>query len=409
MFSQGFPGGEQADGDGVFEVPQVWPATKFLPARSLAGDGWRIDATVSNDGLFNTWEVASLSGPYRITGDERLGELLVEIEATGRLREVSKSKEFAAGLQDAAKAQWDAVSNVAKAPVDTVKKLPKGASRFLGKVGNTVKHTAQGTLDIDKSATPEQTARNVLGIERAKRLIAAELGVNPYSRNPALQQALNDVATVRAFGKLTVSVGSFIFVPATIGTALTGVNITNSLTKEQLAADPKELAAANRARAATLGVPSSAFEELNSNGHYDPWTRTAFWNSLAKVRAKGLAAFVVAAGNASRDLDAFSYLRVAQMMGRLQAKGGGIAEIVPLGGKLFACAMADGSLVFPCYFDYAIWTEKNERSVERFSEMAKSRNAPGAVIVTPGSFSPYAAERIRGLGLEIRENAAAAR
>lgn len=197
-----------------FETPGAWPATAFLPGAHLAGNGWRIDPMISNDGIYNTWGVSSQIGPYHITGNERLIELLREIEATIRLQEISKGKEFAMGLADAGKEKWDSVVNVAKDPVGTVTKLPQGASRFLGRVGNTMKHTVQGKLDIDTKAKPEDTMRNLLGVEKAKRLLAAELGVNPYTHNDALQRVLNEVAAVRAFGKLTVNVGSMVVVPA---------------------------------------------------------------------------------------------------------------------------------------------------------------------------------------------------
>jgi len=386
---------------GEFETPRVWPSTAFLAGAHLPGDGWRIDPVVSNDGVYNTWGVSSRIGPFHITGDERLVELLREIEATIRLQEISKGREFALGLQDAAKAQFDAVKQVATDPVNTVKRLPQGASRFLGRVGNTVKHTVQGNLDIDKSATADQTARNLLGIEKAKRLIAAELGVNPYSQNPELQRALNQVATVRAFGKLAVSVGSAVFVPATLGHVLTGINITSALTKEQIAADPKELAAANRARAIASGISAASFDALNANTHYDPWTLTAIWNSLATIKAAGRSEFARIAAGASSDLDAFYFLRVAQMIAQLPA----VSEILPFTDTV-VCVHPDGSLVLPLWLDYAIWTPRAEAAAIELADLAKSRGAPSATLLTTGSLSPFAVQRYTALGIATLRHAA---
>jgi len=382
----------------AYETPQLWPAAKFLPGAELAGEGWEIEPTVSNDGIYNTWGVSSEVGPYQITGDERLFELLVEIEATIRLQEISKGREFARGLGDAGKAQWDAVMGVATAPVETVKKLPEGASRFLGRIGNTVKHTVQGTLDIDTNATPAETAREIFGVEKAKRLIAADLGVNPFSHNPALQRALNQVATVRALGKLTVDIGSMVVIPVTIGHVLTGTNIASTLTKEQIAADPKELAEANKTRALAAGIPASSIDALNRNVCYNPWSLTSLWNCLAAMGSVKTTVFVDMAAGASSDLDAFYFVRVAQIMAFLQSRGAGIQELVPLTHTV-ACVQKDGSLLVPLWFDYAIWTPDAFASATELQTLAKSRNAPSATIITTGKFSAIAADRLSAMGL----------
>ncbi len=392
----------------AFEVPKVWPATAFLPTAHLPGNGWRIDPVVSNDGVYNTWGVSSQIGPYQVTGNERLIELLREIEATIRLQEISKGKEFAMGLADAGKEKWDSVVHVAKDPVGTVTKLPQGASRFLGRVGNTMKHTVQGKLDIDTKANPEDTMRNLLGMEKAKRLIAAELGVNPFTHNAALQQVLNEVAAVRAFGKLTVNVGSMVVVPATAGWVMTGTNVANSLTSEQVASDPKELATSNKKRALAMGIPASSFEALNSNAQYDPWTLTAIWNSVALLGSVNSTVFVDLAATATSDLDAFFFLRVAQTMGNLQANGANIAKLLPLTYTV-VCVQKDGSLLLPLWLDYAIWTPEAQAAAMEFQALKQTRKAPRAIVVTSGDFSPDAARQIRQLGIEILPHARLAR
>lgn len=388
----------------TFETPKVWPATTFLPNAHIPANGWRIDPVVSNDGIYNTWGVSSAVGPFQVTGNERLIELLREIEATIRLQEISKGKEFAMGLADAGKEKWDSVVHVARDPVGTVTKLPQGASRFLGRVGNTVKHTVQGKLDIDTKAKPEDTARNLLGIEKAKRLIAAELGVNPFSHNAALQRALNDVATVRAFGKLTVNVGSMVVVPVTAGWVMTGTNVATSLTTEQVAADPKELAAANRKHAMAMGIPAASFEALNSNAHYDPWTLTAIWNSLAALGPVNPTSFVDIAASATSDLDAFFFLRVSQTMANLQMRGANIVELLPLPYTV-ACVQKNGALLLPLWLDYAIWTPEAEAAALEFQALQQSRKAPQAIVVTSGDFSPEASAQIQHLGIQILPHA----
>ncbi len=54
--------------------------------------------------------------------------------------------------------------------------------------------------------TPQETARNIYAKE--KRHLALQLGVDPYSTNPQLQEALNEVARNKNRGKLVARVGT---------------------------------------------------------------------------------------------------------------------------------------------------------------------------------------------------------
>ncbi|MEX1117639.1 MAG: hypothetical protein WEB60_02485 [Terrimicrobiaceae bacterium] len=391
-------GSESADAT-IFETPKVWQASVFLPGSTMRGEGWQIDPTVSNDGIYNTWGITSTVGLYHITGDERLLELIREVQATIRLHEISKGREFAEGFADAGKAQWESIKGVAKDPVGTVTKLPQGAGRFLGRVGSTVKHAVQGQLDTSNTGSPEQAARHFLGIEKAKRLIAAELGVNPYSKNQALQKVLDEVAMVRAFGKLTVNIGSAIVVPVTAGWVLTGTNVASALTQEQVAATPGELVAANRKRALASGISEASFEALNSNPHYDPWTLTAIWNSLSAMAPVDPAVYLGLAAGASTDLDAFFFLRVAQTMSLLQSRGAKIQELLPLSFTV-ACVTQDGSLIVPLWLDYAIWTPEAKAAAMELQDLATDRKAASVHVVTTGDFSPIAAEQLKAMGIQ---------
>lgn len=382
-----------------FEVPRVWPATEFLGNNAATGPGWQVGPTVANDGLYNTWSVTSAAGTQSITGTDRLTLLLLEVEAIRWLQDVSRGREFALGLRDAGQAQLEAAAQIVRNPVETARQLPGGAARFLGRVGGTVRNAVQGTLDVDPSATTDQTARRLLGAERAKRLLAAELGVSAYSRNPELQRLLDEVSLVRSLGRVTVDVGSFFLITGTISHILTGINVTAFLTKEQIAAEPRDLAAANRLRGLESGVPAATVDAFLANPLYDPWTSTAIWNCLATLGVNPTV-FVEQAAGAASALDAFFFLRTAQMMAALPRRGALIQELVML-SRTVVCVMRDGSLVAPLWLDYAIWTPDAQAAAERFRNLATARGARRMVVLTNGRFSPAAISRLQLMGIEV--------
>ena len=383
----------------IFESPQNWPSTAFLPGANIPGNGWQINGTVHNDGLYNTWGVSSQYGPYQITGNERLLQLLREIEATQKLNAMSKTKEFGEAMKKAGIAQLQSAKRVLSDPVDTVSKIPEGASRFFGRVGNTVKHTVQGNLDIDQDATPEEKARKLFGVDKAKRQLAAQLGVSPWTSNAALQKALNDVASVQAAGTLTMDIGKSLVVPPVLGGVMTGINVTNSLTQEQIAASPKDLTKQNRAKAVSLGVPGETADAFAANVFYDPWDQTFFWNTLAQLPGLNATIFVEKAASASSPLDAFFFLRTAQLMALYHQRVAPLQEMVALPHTV-ACVQTDGALMVPLWVDYAIWTPQAEAAAKNLQQLAEQRQASQTFVVTTGYFSQQATQELKARGIE---------
>lgn len=385
---------------GAFEVPRAWPAETMLPGQPLAGPGWRISPTVENDGVYNVWTVTAAGGAQRIAGDDRLGGFLLELAAIRQLREISQGREFAEGLREAGQAQLDAAVQVVRDPVETVRRLPAGAGRFLGRVGQTVRNAAEGNLDIDHSATAGQTTRRFLGAERAKRVLAAELGISPFSRNAELQRLLDEVSMVRAMGRVTVNVGSVFLVTGVVSHVLTGINVSAFLTREQIEAEPRELLQATRLRAVQAGVPAADIDALLANRFFDPWTATALVNNLVRLGPVNPGVFVREAALATNELDAFFFLRVSEMLTQIRGAGIAVREMV-LMGRTVVCVAEDGSLVAPLWLDFAIWTASAQAAAERFRALAAERGAGRAIVVTNGRFSPVATARLQALGIEI--------
>lgn len=382
-----------------FETPAAVSAADVFPGGKLQGRGWSIAPEGWNDGIYTTWVVTSDAGSERITGTDRAAARLLEIEAVQWLREVSRGREFAAGLQEAGKMRIDAMKQIARDPVRTAKQLPGGAARFLGRVGETVRHTVEGTLDVDETATPEQQARRAVGAERAKRALAAELGVNPFTTDQDLQTLLDEVSLVRSMGRVTVDAGSFLLLPGAISHAMTGVNVTAYLTKEQIVSEPRELEKMNRLRALEQGVPATTISAFEANRFYDPWTRAAIWNSLRAAAGVNPAPFIDKAANANSDLDAFFFVRTARMIALMGERGTKINEFVPL-RTMVACATADGQLIVPLWLDYAIWTPDAKTAIERLKATAAERGATRIALVTNGTFSQKTQQELQMMGIE---------
>src|SRR6185295_17546315 len=98
----------------------------------------------------------------------------------------------------------------------------------------------------DKAAEASTgAAKSVLGVNKAMRRWAQKLGTDPYTTNPVLRKALEDVAEIDAAGGIAAKV--VVPIPMVVGT-------TASVGGLVWGKDPEELLKINEQRLAELGT-----------------------------------------------------------------------------------------------------------------------------------------------------------
>ncbi len=80
---------------------------------------------------------------------------------------MSKAEEFTKAMKAAGKQKVDSVVKMVKDPVGTIKRVPQGASRFFGRIGEGMK----GGVRRRRQGLP-----SISGVEKAKVALAAKLG-----------------------------------------------------------------------------------------------------------------------------------------------------------------------------------------------------------------------------------------
>jgi hypothetical protein len=178
-----------------YEIPGRVNAEDFLPRSAFRGKKIFVEKTATNDGLQNTYRIKAGTQEYEITGSTAAMEFLQELKATNQLREISTAKAFKSGLKQSAKSTYETGKKIVRDPVGAAKKVPQGASRFFGKVKGFL---SQDEDESDKESSPGEAVKGLLGVDDARRKLAARLGVDVYSRNPVLQEELTRVATAMA-------------------------------------------------------------------------------------------------------------------------------------------------------------------------------------------------------------------
>lgn len=395
----------QTNGASAYDEIGVYPSTAFLPAEWLSNALYQIDGTVYNDGVYNTWDVFSESGTYQVTGNERLLVLLREISAIATIRSESNVKRFAEGMKNAGKGELRDAQNVLRNPVKTAKAIPQGASRLFGRVGNTVKHAVTGELDTSGMGSPGDTAKRLIGVDEAKRQLAAELGVNPYSQNAALQKALNDAAWAQSMGNVTMQLAGGMVAPAAAANVMTGISVTNYLTTDEVKMRPEDLEKRNREALAAQGVSAEVIDALYDNPNYDPWTLSAMINAIGSLKLPRQSEIYFAnAASAASEVDAYFFFRNAQLIASYHKSIAPVTELEAT-HRIVLCRDKNGQLIAPVWLDYLVWTPESEAAASNVQKRGGREGVTGLLILASGDISPLARSKLEQLGFKLMTRA----
>ena len=128
----------------------------------------------------------------------------------------------------------------------------------------------------------DDAVANLTGEAKQKRLIAAQLGVDPYTDFKPLATKLDELAGAAAAGNLAVS-GAFMAVPGAAGLAVSNTSTAGTL--QGMAADysAAQLMDMNRDKLARLGVDRAIADSLFANPNYTPVDATAITEALASL------------------------------------------------------------------------------------------------------------------------------
>ena len=156
-----------------FELSPVRRASDLVGPDQLTGPYHRIEADVLHDGRAYVYSVVSDFGQFEVRGDEQLSVCLREIEALAAMRATSKTATFAVAAGRALTSPFVATWNLVTNPVDSMLGVPLGA-------WEAIRRTAQ-LARSERSEFEDSGLVALIGFETQKRLLAAELDVDPYS------------------------------------------------------------------------------------------------------------------------------------------------------------------------------------------------------------------------------------
>jgi hypothetical protein len=371
----------------AFESPGRVEAKMFLPQELLKGPLHTIDPQAENDGLLNTYFFYSGNNAFEVTTGTALRIRIRELYAIDKLRGMSKTEEFGKALSKAAKQKAESVAGIVKDPIGTIKRVPQGASRFFGRIGEGLKGGG--------SKTESNAVQGLTGVDKAKVALAAKLGVSPYSTNQELQEQLTNTARAMAGGGLVVNAA---LMP--LGAVNTVLSMNQTLQQTLVNSTPDDLRIMNRKKLFALGVTRENADEFLMHPWYSPWHETIITDALANIGVDPTQ-FLAMATRALTEQDANYFQSLAQVLARYHKTKTPLSSIGLENGRV--CAMdSQGILVIPLSCDYAIWSEPAAARVELFSQLPQNRSEiKGLALWVDGKVSERAAQEMKNRKIDL--------
>ena len=367
-------------------------AAEHLPSSLMAGPLHAVQELAYADGLHLSYRVEIGPEVETVLGGPSVALRVNEIQAVARLQQMNKSAEFGKAVVQAGKDKVESVAGVVKDPVGTLKNLPQGASRFFGRVSNTIRKASEG------EASGRTVVESALGVRRKKAELALELGVSPYTTDPVLQRELDLAARAMAGGALVVNVAGMA-VDGGAGTALSAIGINQTLQRTLVESTPDELKERNRADLMALRVPEGDISAFLGNPCLSPW-QSSFIVNLLKETGVEPTVLIRQAGNCLTEHDARYFVQLTRIYHYHDQNISPLASFQEENGIL--CALdGRGALIVAVAADFIQWTALLQRRAEEF-QIRVSPEGPvrTLVLLTDGAVSPRATEELTRRGIQ---------
>jgi hypothetical protein len=386
-----------------FESPPILKAERLAPATLLNGNGFHVDDDVPTDGLTANFTIHTDVGTLQAHGLEMLKIRVAEVPAMIELQNTSKAGVFAKSVATNAARPVVAAGQMILNPVETVKGLPGGVSRFFGRVGLAGQKIAEAATEPEEASGGEktvevgkrvgQTTRDVFGYEQERRELAKRLQVDPYTTNPILTEQLDDIALTAFRAHVGVTTTMSVFIPGSI--AITGTRIVSTWVWDTPRAD---LIVMNQNKLEELSIPEATIKSFMRNPAYPLSVQTAFVEDLTHVRDVAGVTQVVELANTAQSEDQARFLADAlDMLANYHRTQTPLTSIVAK-GTIFGRDRA-GVLIVPVEVDYVVWTTRAAYFANRPDLAAQKR-----AIWLSGKMSPLAKKNFESLGWRINEN-----
>jgi hypothetical protein len=380
----------------VEPMPTLAAAT-LAPAALLNGTGYTVDAKAPVVGYMGQFTLRAPAGTFNADGTEMLAIRVGELPAIAQLSQMSQSGVFADALAASAMKTGAAIGQAVTNPVETIAGIPGGVGRFFQSATTTISRAAEsaGGSDSSQRAGTGDATMDLLGVNKAKRRIAKQVGADPYTTNPVLAKQLDDLARAAFAGGVSLDTALAVST-AGVATAISATATVSNLVWDK---SPEDIRTVNENKLAAMGVGADTIRTFVTNRWFTPTLSVPFVEHLAQVpEAKGRAAVVALASTVASEGEARFMLNAVGIARQISSQRDPVVAL-DLVGRILVVRTRGGRIMVPAPVDYVVWTEPVRAFAER-----KNLTDPKRDILVTGLASAGAREGLRATGWAVQEH-----
>lgn len=389
-----------SDGATPTEDEPVVEAASLVRPALLSGPDFTVDPHVELRGYMAHFLVDTKVGPLNADSVEILAIREAELPAIDALEKATHSEAFARAAGAKFVATGKMLAQIITHPIDTVVGIPAGVARYFGnriKKYATQAQTASDRIakELGTSGNPypsdegpmtdarggdgdakpkpkkhwyssigseaEREIKRQLKYSQVKRELAEQLGVDPYSGNPYVQERLSSLAWVGTGGSFSAGAA----LGAVGGTGAVVLSNGGKINDLVWKLSPDDLRARNNERLRAYCRDELLMRQFLRRGVFSATLQTGLVDSLDALKpADGGDALLELGMTAHSELESrflVNGLRIAATYLGDRAHGGAVR---PIGAGLVYMA-ADGELVLPLPVDVLSWTDEVRAFLDR--------------------------------------------
>ena len=365
------------------ETPKIF-AADLLPASMLSGPQFEVAPEIELKGHIAAFQVKSDYGRLDADSVELLEQRVTEIAALAELERLSDLKVFGKSALNSVKGTGKAVYNVFRDPAATARAIPEG---IRNKVSNTWAAIKLKTKELGDSArskirgdgappefnaflpdppmTPERTwedraasqgtkfGLNYIGYNRARRELTRELGVDPYTSNPQIEDRLDAFA----WSYLAGSAGTSIVVGALTGGASVVLSRSRQINRLVYDLPPEDVKKRNATELEKVGIESDTARNFLRNSSFTPTLQTAVVDQItSNWQAEGWKDLLRYLRFVDSEVEARFIVNALRLVAT-QPSENKVTSVI-LVGATPVFTLNDGTLLVPAPVDYVYYNDK---------------------------------------------------
>ena len=388
------------------ELAQTATATLIWGER-VKGKSYHIQDQVRSDGLYRTYVLKTHVGEFTVIGDALMARRLHEYSVFEKMQEDSGLDHFFGSLGSSVAAPFRFGGQLLTSPIDTAKQSIHGVGNFFDALG------ASG-----ENRNPERGSLfgGVLGTDQARRELAAQMKVDPFTDFAPLTNRLQELAAVRGAGALSVK-GAMMAVPGGAALPSMSINATRTVVYSvSSAGTAKELQIALQSKTTGQIIRDAkdrlnkfasveTIENFSNNSSFTPTDIYAVALSLEQIKASNTNIILKKCVDVDDSTSAYLRRRQAEMYAGLHRKLP-IESFFESNGFLLA-KLKDHRILLAMPADHMFWTDRNRQDFTDLQDSLRDQvtkkppktNMDKMLVIT-GDFSPMAKTELAKLKWE---------